>query len=351
MLDHYDTTRTYNGRGLTIPSQRACVQRYMSTLQLPQEQRQQLLFTPAPVSLHQASGLHLLSLAHAQVDCHALLCCTLRQIVQDHAMFTYFRCVLKALSHFSMSALQVHFSGLPRALLSSFTLGVWERPTGCYGYRMVCLASSTGSAASSLGCFTALGDSQVPAAPGSAQQAAQQQAPQPSSTTQVCSASSSRVNNAAVDNSSHARAQALAPATSAGPQATDFTRASGISWPSRWGTTPAPRHQLRPKVNVDLAQKTLGLDFGADPAAVEGDLKVQLFQGRVSIQGPPPYMHRACPLYTWVSTAELCLQSSTQGKAACRVAVVEQQQMSKVSKSLKRRGNRIQLHVHYQPAN
>lgn len=77
MLDHYDTTRTYNGRGLTIPSQRACVQRYMSTLQLPQEQRQQLLLTPAPVSLYQASRLPLLALTHANMNWCALLKFTL----------------------------------------------------------------------------------------------------------------------------------------------------------------------------------------------------------------------------------------------------------------------------------
>ena len=43
--------------------------------------------------------------------------------------------------------LQLQIRGLPRWLLDSFTVGVWERPPGCFGHRLVAIAHGGAAAA------------------------------------------------------------------------------------------------------------------------------------------------------------------------------------------------------------
>jgi hypothetical protein len=104
---HYDISRTYNGRGLTIPSQIRSVEVYLDSL---------LASSPDPPPS-----------PPPQV---------------------------------SLGLTQLIISGLPSSVTKDMTVALWERPRGCYGHRMISLVHCRGEGRWKNGRFSS-GASQI----------------------------------------------------------------------------------------------------------------------------------------------------------------------------------------------
>ena len=254
---------------------------------------------------------------------------------------------------------QIQIQGLPRSLArSGFTIGIWERPTGCFGHRPVALVHCKDYESSGQGL---LGH---------------------------CLSSSKRNGQIQAMNSGEAAAagsdeilKARGPeraTSSLGPPEVPIhmganrpaTKDSPVDWTvgPEWGVRPGPRiprvetsfvfsssgEQVaggsRGTVTVRLrfmmarcqqldstdVDAVAGASGGAvgnvrggvdEGVTVEGALKVQLFGGYRS-QGNDVFMHRSSHFYAWVSTAD----SHSQGGVK-----LEGSHLDKISKYMRRR--------------
>ena len=267
---------------------------------------------------------------------------------------------------------QVQIKGLPQWLLSSFTLGVWERPRGGYGHRLLTLVHGgvaiEGGFAS---CWA--------------------------STTSTDRAEESRIDEGVGDSGSTAEASMGSMVRSSrGSAAGKVAAAAAVSalegkehrWvrdSSLWGDgPPKPRDQIvNPAVHIVRASGTVRLDFNCGASHVpsagcsasataaqpsgklgltqqgrrlheatieggtgvvieEGDLKIQLFSGRCQMH-EPVFMHSSSQFYAWVSTPPRVVVAADDlhGNAGSGVAdvVLPQSQLDKVAHRLRSRSN------------
>ena len=267
---------------------------------------------------------------------------------------------------------QIRIQGMPQRLLKScFTVGIWERPTGCFGHHLIALIHGGESSGKGLlgPCLSSGKVSEPPEGPESAGTSGRRN---PGGHTPVCGGVSAPANKAV--------------------QLLDWTVGS------RWGAQPGPRLQLaQPAVRIGKAPATVTLDFtgldrshgasvpseqardaaspsirdievagssspspdvdsetalgavapntvspnaaapntsclGAGGMDVEGDLKFQLFSGHRR-DGHAVFMHRSSCFYTWLST-----HGSVPGQ------VVNLAALDKLSGGMKGRGAALSVH-------
>lgn len=270
--------------------------------------------------------------------------------------------------HYPPPPSQVQIQGLPDWLLSSFTVGIWERPSGGYGHRLLILAHGGAAARGESGCSCWASTSG---------QRGGLQSP-------VGSPQGRSHDNVSGGRKGVNQLQAECPPAEASGEH-HWMLESGV-----WGPPPEPRKRpVLTKVDVDGSTGAVTITFdsfinsgtrvagfhtyghldgstelpavtggGAHGAAEsatleepvgdggvertmgeravvvlsEGDLKVQLFSGRWRGH-EPVFMHRSSQFYAWLPTPSSQQQGSSRMEHT--VVTLPQNQLDKLSKKMK----------------